>query len=88
VFGPTHRLAVRVAEVPLLTGLDQAAHELAVDQLGSAAGGATSAANEACSDKADPLPTPGAMPGARVSAAVDGRTGEITTSARAVLRVP
>jgi hypothetical protein len=35
----TDRLAVRVAEMPALTRLDQAAHELAVDPLGAPASG-------------------------------------------------
>jgi hypothetical protein len=55
VLGTSDRLAVRVAEVPLLSRQDEPTHELAVDVLGAPAGGASSAAHPPASHDGDRL---------------------------------
>jgi hypothetical protein len=58
MFRAAGRFAVRMAEMPGSTGLDQAAHGLAVDPLGSSAGRTAGATNEPQRDERPP-PAPG-----------------------------
>ena len=65
VLGAADRLTVGVTEMPSLPGLDEAADELPVDQLGALAGGTSSTAHPALSHDGDqPLRVPRAPGGA------------------------
>jgi hypothetical protein len=51
------RLSIRVAEIPALARLDEAAHVVAADQFGAFAGSTSSAAHQAgCHDRLETLP--------------------------------